>query len=87
MGLQRNSVNAPNAWSLFLQHLFNTRSLHMKLAFCRTAHYNHKFLLLGWEFQIQIYTAIYTCISVSLAGIHLFLFSSVFLICVTQYTK
>jgi hypothetical protein len=35
---------------------------------------HHIFLLLGWEFQIQIYTAIYTCICISLAGIHLFFF-------------
>jgi hypothetical protein len=46
----------------------------MKLAFCRKGHFNHQFLLLGWEFQIQIYTATYKCICVSLAGIHLFFF-------------
>jgi hypothetical protein len=73
----------PDRFNLKLEIISNNRSLHMKLAFCRTGHFNHKFLHRGWEFQIQIYTAIYTCICVSLVGIHLF-FSSVFPICVTQ---
>ena len=56
-------------------YIFNlyTWSLHMKLAFCRTGHFNHKFLLFCYEFQIQICTAIYTCCGF-LTFIHLFFF-------------
>ena len=53
----------------------------MELVLCRTGHFNHKFLLVGQLFQIQIYTAIYTCICVSLAAIH---WKE---LCVIQFTK
>ena len=50
------------------------RSFYLKLTFCRTGHFNHKFPFFGLEFQIQMYTAIYTCICISLTAIYMFSF-------------